>query len=116
MQLSYHFQNIVKISLSHFFWTISHDIYLISTYTESSYWCLLVKLFLDESGTKSQNIPPISDHSLERIGSPKNYNIRVFLPIVASRRNTLLEKNAIFDAFKISCISCDNRIKTQNIV
>ena len=62
MQLSYHFQNIVKISLSHFFGTISHDIYLISTYTESSHRCLLVKLFLDESGTKSQNIPSISDH------------------------------------------------------
>ena len=28
-----------------------------------------MKLFLDESGTKWQNIPPISDHSLERIGS-----------------------------------------------
>ena len=43
-------------------------------------------------------------------------DLRVFLPIVASRRNTLLEKNEIFEAFKISCISCDNRIKTQNIV
>ena len=37
-------QNIVEKSLSHFFWTISHDIYLISTHTESpsviksAYW------------------------------------------------------------------------------
>ena len=31
-----------------------------------------MKLFLDESGTKSQNIPPISDHSLERISFQKN--------------------------------------------
>ena len=34
----------------------------------------------------------LSDHSLERISSQKNYNLRVFLPIVASRRNALLEK------------------------
>ena len=44
MQLSYHFQNIVKISLSHFFWTISHDIYLISTHTESPYWWIKVPI------------------------------------------------------------------------
>ena len=68
MQLSYHFQNIVKISLSHFFWTISHDIYLISTYTESSYWCLLVKLFLDESGKKKSKYTP---HKLSLTGKDK---------------------------------------------
>ena len=28
---------------------------------------------------------------------PKKYNLRAFLPIVASRRNALLEKNANFD-------------------
>ena len=47
MLISCDFQNIVEISLSHFF-TISHDIYLISTHTESPYrWLkvLLVKLF-----------------------------------------------------------------------
>ena len=44
MQLSYHFQNIVKISLSHFFWTISHDIFLISTHTESPYWWIKVPI------------------------------------------------------------------------
>ena len=36
MLISCAFQNIVEISLSHFF-TISHDIYLISTHTESPY-------------------------------------------------------------------------------
>ena len=44
MQLSYLFQNIVKISLSHFFWTISHDIYLISTHTESPYLWIKVPI------------------------------------------------------------------------
>ena len=42
MLISYDFQNIVEISLSHFFLTISHDIYLISTHTESSYRWLKV--------------------------------------------------------------------------
>ena len=37
-----------------------------------------------------------SDHSLERIGSQKNYIMRAFLPIVASRRKTLLEKKTQF--------------------
>ena len=32
---------------------------------------------LDESGTKSENIPPIKDHSLERIGFQKKIVIYV---------------------------------------
>ena len=56
-----------------------------------------MKLFLDESGTKSQNIPPISDHThTGKDRFPKNYNICAFLPIVASRRNAPLEKNPQF--------------------
>ena len=51
---------------------------------------------LHESGTKSQDIPPISDHSLERISFQKKYNIRTILPIVASRRNALLEEKPQF--------------------
>ena len=108
MLISCNFQNIVEISLSHFFSTISHDIYLISKLKVPIcvLKCLFVKLFLDESGTKWQNIPPISDHSLERISFQKKYNLRAILPIVASRRNALLEgKNANFEhicACKIS--------------
>ena len=44
MLISCDFQNIVEISLSHFFLTISHDIYLISTHTESPYRWLKVPI------------------------------------------------------------------------
>ena len=60
LQLSCIFQDIAKISLSHFFLTISHDNYLISTHTESPYRWLKVPIgeaILDESGTKIQNKP-----------------------------------------------------------
>ena len=95
MQLSYHFQNIVKISLSHFFWTISHDIYLISTHTESPYWWIKVPIgeaiFRWKWHKKSKYTP----HKWSLTGKyrfPKNYNLRAFLPIVTSRRNALLEE------------------------
>ena len=119
MLISCVFQNIVEISLSHFFWTISHDIYLISTHTESPYRWLKVPIGEAIFRWKWHKMSKYTPYKWSLTGKdrfPKKYNLRAFLPIVASRRNTLLEKNAIFDAFKISCISCDNRIKTQNIV
>ena len=93
--ISYHFQNIVKISLSHFFWTISHDIYLISTHTESPYWWIKVPIgeaiFRWKWHKKSKYTP----HKWSLTGKyrfPKKYNIRAFLPIVTSRQNALLEE------------------------
>ena len=123
MLISCVFQNIVEISLSHFFWTISHDIYLISTHTESPYRWLKMPIgeaiFRWKRHKKSKYTP----HKWSLTGKyrfPKKTIIyALFLPIVTSRRNALLEKNAHFDhicACKISCISCDYRINSLNIV
>ena len=116
MLISCVFQNIVEISLSHFFWTISHDIYLISTHTESPYRWLKMPIgeaiFRWKRHKKSKYTP----HKWSLTGKyrfPKKTIIyALFLPIVTSRRNALLEKNAHFDhicACKILCISCDYR-------
>ena len=108
IQLSYLFQNIVKISLSSKFgryhtiniheilayfsltWTseskINCIIFLWSDLYQQEYWCILCNCYAFNAS---------------------NDNIRVFLPIVASRQNALLEKTQFFHkncACKISCV------------
>ena len=104
MLISYDFQNIIEISLSHFFLTISHDIYLISTHTESSYRWLKVPtgeaIFSWKWHKKSKYTP----HKWSLTGKdslPKKIIINAFfcqLSRVAGTR--FLGKNANFTLLK----------------
>ena len=107
IQLSYLFQNIVKISLSSKFWRY-HTIF---NYEILAYFSL--------TWTCESKINCIISYGLTCISknwcilcncyafNVSNDNIRAFLPIVASRRNALLEKAQFFHKNCACKISCD---------